>query len=138
MNPTLRARRSEIALSPRLATSAPSSMTEPAVGLSMHPMRLSSVVLPLPEGPTIMAKDFARISRLMPFRAGTSMSATRYVLTTLSNLATGVEVVSAIRVDTHRSIIERTPDGLVGLAIQTERRLRELRRARDPLGIVGE
>ena len=58
--------------SPGRATS-----TVPRVGASMQPMRLSSVVLPLPEGPTTMEKRWRGMSRLMPRRAATSMSPTR-------------------------------------------------------------
>src|SRR5215510_1626330 len=44
----LRARKSVTASSDRLATSWPHTSMPPAVGLSMQPIRLRSVVLPLP------------------------------------------------------------------------------------------
>jgi hypothetical protein len=37
----------------------------------MQPMRLSSVVLPLPEGPTIMANRFFGMSKVTPLIAVT-------------------------------------------------------------------
>ena len=68
----LRARKSDSALSASAPIGSPQTSTVPLVGASMQPMRLSSVVLPLPEGPTTMEKRWRGMSRLMPFSAATS------------------------------------------------------------------
>src|SRR5262249_17805801 len=56
---------------------------------SMQPMRLRSVVLPLPDGPTIMEKRCRGISKLIPLIAGTSTAPALYVLTTLERRTIG-------------------------------------------------
>jgi len=52
-NPIARPRRSASSSDVLPATSTPSMLIRPSLGVSMHPMRLSSVVLPLPDGPAI-------------------------------------------------------------------------------------
>ena len=55
----------------RLALTVPVIMTDPRVGVSMQPIRLSSVDLPLPEGPVTTTTSPAATSR------STSSSSTR-------------------------------------------------------------
>src|SRR5262249_49204082 len=98
MKPTRCARKSEMALSLRAPISCSPTKTAPDVGLSMQPMRLSSVVLPLPEGPTIMEKRCLGISKLIPLIAGTSTAPALYVLTTLERRTTGTVDDAAINV----------------------------------------
>src|SRR5215470_10325786 len=88
MKPTRCARKSEIALSVSVATSCPATTTRPAVGVSRQPIRLSSVVFPLPEGPTITEKRRRGILNVTPLTAGTSTSPTLYVLKTSVRLTT--------------------------------------------------
>jgi len=64
-------------------------MTRPLVGLSRQPMRLSRVVFPLPDGPTITEKRRRGMLNVTPFTAGTSTSPTLYVLRTSVRLTTG-------------------------------------------------
>ena len=52
----------------------------------MQPIMLSSVVLPLPEGPHSTVKRPGRISMLTALRAGTVTVSSRYVLPTLRKL----------------------------------------------------
>ena len=73
----LRARKSDTALSSSVPISWPATSTVPLVGTSMQPIRLRSVVLPLPEGPTTMVKRWLGMARLMPFKASTSMAPAR-------------------------------------------------------------
>src|SRR5262249_50079686 len=89
MKPTRRARKSETALSLRAAISCSPTKTAPDVGLSMHPMRFRSVVLPLPDGPTIMEKRCRGISKLIPLIAGTFTAPALYVLRTLERRTIG-------------------------------------------------
>ena len=56
MKPIVRARRSASSSGVRPEVSRPSMKILPSVGVSMQPMRLSSVDLPLPEGPAIARK----------------------------------------------------------------------------------
>jgi len=51
--PSLRARTSARAPADSALTGSPSIRISPAVGVSRQPMRLSSVVLPLPDGPAM-------------------------------------------------------------------------------------
>ena len=56
----------------------------PLVGWSRQPIMLSSVVLPLPEGPTKATKDLASIAKSTLRTAWTSTSPVRYDLTSFS------------------------------------------------------
>jgi Amino acid permease len=71
LKPTRCARKSEMALSLSVPKSCPPTKMVPWVGLSIQPMRLSRVVFPLPEGPTIMEKRWRGISKVMPLIADT-------------------------------------------------------------------
>jgi hypothetical protein len=52
--------------------SLPATSTVPEVGTSTQPIRLSSVVLPLPDGPAMEMKSPSTTSRLTPRNAGTT------------------------------------------------------------------
>ena len=52
--------------------SLPATSTMPDVGVSTQPIRLSSVVLPLPEGPAMEMKSPATTSSVTPRSAGTT------------------------------------------------------------------
>src|SRR6516225_1364126 len=140
MKPTRCARKSETALSLRTPISCSPTKTVPDVGLSMQPTRLRSVVLPLPDGPTIMEKRCRGISRLIPLIAGTSTAPALYVLTTLERRTTG-------RVDgpdikhaslSCDSVVQRERDRLVGFAVEIECGLIEFWRSAGRLGVVRE
>src|SRR5579859_7065879 len=73
MKPMLRARKSASALSERRPISSPQTSIRPAVGVSIQPIRFSSVVFPLPEGPMIMLKRCVGIAMLMSRIAATSI-----------------------------------------------------------------
>ena len=49
----------------------PATSTTPAVGVSTQPIRLSSVVLPLPEGPAMERNSPSATSSETPRNAGT-------------------------------------------------------------------
>src|SRR5262249_18481413 len=63
---------------------------------SMHPIRLRSVVLPLPDGPTIMANRCLGISKVTPLTAVTSSPSSWYALTTSWNRTTCALAASCI------------------------------------------
>ena len=60
--------------------SLPATSTVPEVGVSTQPMRLSSVVLPLPDGPAIDRNSPPRTSRVMPAQRRDHDLAQRVVL----------------------------------------------------------
>ena len=68
------ARRAESLASDREPTSTPSISTVPELGRSRVPMRLRSVDLPEPEGPTMATNSPSSISRLTPAQAATGGS----------------------------------------------------------------
>ena len=68
-----------------LLISVPSTTTEPEVSVSMPPRIFSTVVLPAPEGPTIITNCPLSISRLTPSQAFMALSPTLYVFTTSFN-----------------------------------------------------
>ncbi len=72
MKPIVCRRRSVSARSVSRRVSLPATSTEPDVGVSTQPIRLSSVVLPLPDGPAIDRNSPPRTSREMPRSAGTT------------------------------------------------------------------
>ena len=74
MNPTLKRRILVSFLSSRAVISSPPIFTLPSVGVSMHPMMFSSVVFPLPEGPTIEMNPPSSTERSTPRRAWTTVS----------------------------------------------------------------
>src|SRR5262245_11411568 len=76
---------------------SPLTVTSPEVGWSMPPMRLSSVVLPLPEGPIRPTKSPASISSESPASTGTAWVSLRYSLWTFVTVtsAIGPPVASA-------------------------------------------
>ena len=52
--------------------SLPSTSTVPEVGVSTQPIRLSRVVLPLPDGPAMAMKSPSVTSSVTPRNAGTT------------------------------------------------------------------
>ena len=60
----------------------PLTTTAPEDGASMPPIRLSSVVLPLPDGPISATKSPSATSSERPSRTGTSCVSRRYTLRT--------------------------------------------------------
>src|SRR5262249_6866462 len=91
-NPSLRARRSARRPADSVATGSPSIWTSPDVGVSRQPMRFSSVVLPLPDGPAIARNSPRSTVRETPASAVTVVLPRRYVLVTSAN-ATGLATV---------------------------------------------
>src|SRR5262244_156563 len=117
MKPTRCARKSEMVLSRRAPISCSPTKTVPNVGLSMQPMRLRSVVLPLPDGPTMMEKRCRGTPKLIPLIAGTSTAPALYVLTTLERRTTGTVDGADINVPPCHLVVHRERDRLVGLAV---------------------
>ncbi len=70
MIPTCRARNLASAASPRVSIRRPATVTVPAVGRSSPAMRLSSVDLPLPDGPMTATTSPAATPMLTPASAG--------------------------------------------------------------------
>ena len=70
MIPMWRARNLASALSPRVSIRRPATVTVPAVGRSSPAMRLSSVDLPLPDGPMTATTSPAPTSMLTSASAG--------------------------------------------------------------------
>ena len=68
--PISRRRNRATPVSLSVSTRSPATVTVPAVGRSRPAMRLSSVDLPLPEGPMIAMASPAAISRLTSSTAG--------------------------------------------------------------------
>jgi hypothetical protein len=61
-------------------TSTPATSRLPPLGLSKHPIKLSRVVFPLPEGPTKQRKELGWMSKLIPWTAFTCTLSVVYVL----------------------------------------------------------
>ena len=77
MKPMWRARKSDRASSGMDCTCCPATVISPWSGMSMQPIRLSRVVLPLPEGPDSTVKAPWWMSRVISLRAGTSTAPRR-------------------------------------------------------------
>jgi hypothetical protein len=71
MKPMVFKRSAVSARSDSLLVSLPVTSTVPEVGVSTHPIRFSSVVLPLPEGPAMDRNSPSATSNETPRRAGT-------------------------------------------------------------------
>ena len=69
----------------------------PVVGVSMQPMRLSSVDLPLPDGPAIARNTPSSMLKLTPCSAGTIWSPRRYCFETFSTRIRDIETRRARR-----------------------------------------
>ena len=72
MKPTCRARHAASAVSVKCEISLPPTITLPLVGRSMPAIRLSSVVLPEPEGPMSARKSPDGTPSETPLSTGTS------------------------------------------------------------------
>ena len=77
MKPMWRARKSDKASSGMDCTCRPATVILPRSGMSIQPIRLSRVVLPLPEGPDSTVKAPWWMSRVISLRAGTSTAPRR-------------------------------------------------------------
>src|SRR5260370_39257238 len=78
MKPTLAARQSASAASASRVMSSPPTRSSPLSGLSMPAIRLSSVLLPDPDGPISAMKSPSPISSVMSVRTGTICAPRRY------------------------------------------------------------
>src|SRR5258706_124291 len=83
MNPMLRARHPASARPFSAPSDCSATRTSPEVGWSMPPIRLSSVVLPLPDGPIRATNSPVAISSESPSSTGISCRSRRYTLRTL-------------------------------------------------------
>ncbi len=83
-NPIVRARRSASWSGVLPLTSWPSIEIRPVVGVSMQPMRFSSVDLPLPDGPAIARNTPSSMVSVTSCSAVTRCSPSRYSLETFS------------------------------------------------------
>ena len=72
MKPMVCSRRSVSSRSESWRVSLPATSTAPEVGVSTQPIRLSSVVLPLPDGPAMERNSPAMTSSVTPRSAGTT------------------------------------------------------------------
>src|SRR6516225_4707636 len=78
-----------------MVVSSPPSRTVPDVGRSSVPRMLRSVLLPLPDGPTIATDSPDQIARLTP-RSACTGDVDPYCFTTLRSSTTGDSVVPAL------------------------------------------
>ena len=83
-NPSLRALRSARAPADSALTASPSMRISPEVGVSRQPMRLSSVLLPLPDGPAMATNSPVATLNETSSSAVTPTLPSRYVLLTCS------------------------------------------------------
>src|SRR6516162_6622049 len=79
MNPSARLRTSPRSFSERVVKSAPLTRTLPPVGASSPPRRWSSVLLPLPDAPTIAMRSPRAMASSTPSRTGTCSGPVTYV-----------------------------------------------------------
>ena len=77
MNPMCLPRKSAASVPSSEPTSIPATRSCPLEGLSRQPTRFSSVVLPLPEGPTKETKAPDGIEKLSPLNAEVMISPVR-------------------------------------------------------------
>src|ERR1700730_6784061 len=109
MKPTLAARQTARAASGSRVMSSPPTRSSPLSGLSMPAIRLSSVLLPDPDGPISAMKSPCPISSVMSVRTGTICTPRRYDFATWLISTSGAVLTLLLR----QSNFGAVPDLLV-------------------------